>query len=80
MAFVGEFRCLSCGKEKHEVTDHTRICADCKHEKKIRERTEHLAKLKLLPLEDRITRIEEMLHDLDLERRMKALDSLTTRY
>jgi len=70
-----------CGQEKEEVIhDQGRICRTCRRDKEISDRAAHLTKLKAMPLEDRISRIEEMLYDLDLERRLKSLDALTTRF
>jgi len=81
MAFVANFRCSSCGQEKEEVVhDQGRVCRSCRRDKEIADRAAHLKKLKEMPIEERVSRIEEMLYDLDLERRLKALDALTTRY
>lgn len=81
MAFVANFRCVTCGQEKEEVVhDQGRVCRSCRREKEIADRDSHLKKLKEMPLEDRVARIEEMLYDLDLENRLKRLDNLTARF
>ncbi len=80
MAFVTEFVCSKCEQPRHEVVTHDRICGSCRASEGSRKRRTHLASLKGLTLKERIERIEEQLYDLDLRRRIEALESHHIRY
>ena len=80
MALVTDVNCKECSTTKHEVTDHSGVCQDCRAEIAGKKRRVHLAGLRGMTPEERLERIEAQLYDLDAERRLRAIEAANTRY
>jgi hypothetical protein len=82
MAYIGQFTCTKCEKPKHEVVSRSQpnVCAECRGKEASRAKRVHLAGLTGLTPEERLAKIEEQLYDLDLKRRLEALESHHIRY
>lgn len=63
MAFVTDVTCKVCGKTRHEVTDHSGVCQNCRSEAISKARRVHLAGLKGMTVKERLERIEAQLYD-----------------
>lgn len=80
MARVADVNCKECGKTKHEVTDHSGVCRDCRATIASKKRRVHLAGLRGMTPEERLERIEAQLYDLDADRRLRVIEASNTRY
>ena len=74
MAFVTTFECVSCKRNKHEVVNQDRRCHDCSVELDRLAEYDHMSKLALMPLEERIKSIELQLYRLNADARLKAIE------
>lgn len=75
MAYVTNVKCKECGQTRREVTDHSGVCQECRRKITSKARRVHLAGLRGMTIEERLERIEAQLYDLDVERRLKALEA-----
>lgn len=75
MAYITSFNCKHCGNVRAEVVESSQICANCRFEIAKLDKENHLAKLQLAPLEERVRRIEEQLYDLKINDRLRFLES-----
>ena len=80
MALVTDINCKSCGETKHEVTDHSGVCQECRRKIASKARRVHLAGLRGMTPEERLERIEAQLYDFDTERRLRAIEASHTKY
>lgn len=82
MALLTEFVCKCCGKTvtQLQIYDEPNTCGDCVREKKEADRTFHLNKLKNLPIEERIARLEAYLYDKNLDKRLERVEAINMRY
>ena len=64
MALITDIVCSECGEMKHEVTDHSGVCATCRLEITSRTKRMALAALTGLTVEERIARLEAILYEL----------------
>lgn len=80
MALVAQFTCMECREEKHEIVTPTRICSSCRAAIADAKELAHMRRLEALPSLERIRRLELQLYRLDAESRLKALETLNTRY
>jgi DNA-directed RNA polymerase subunit RPC12/RpoP len=80
MALVTLVDCTKCGKAKHEVTDHSGICMECRQKIASKARRRHLASLRGLTMKERIELIEAELYDLDGSKRLNGLEARTATY
>ena len=77
MAYVTEFKCERCGKNKREIYSHKRgnVCIDCSISIEAHEKKMHLSMLSELPVERRLEILEEQMYELSkLENRLKAVE------
>lgn len=79
MACVRSFRCKNCGEDVYEVADSSGVCCACRTGLAKIAEDAHMAKLAILPLEERIRRIELLLYRLDAEKRLRILESSINR-
>jgi hypothetical protein len=67
MAIISTIFCQSCQQEKmvgHSASSFPdSICDECKEKQTEQRRIDHLAKMKLLPIEERIALIEAWIYD-----------------
>ena len=80
MAFVTDFQCKECKEEKHEVYTYENICQDCRSNLASKKKRMFLSSLKGLTIEERLNRIEEVLYDLNINNRLKSLESYHIQY
>lgn len=82
MAFIADFTCPKCHLPRQEVRPPAprSPCAECRAAEDSRARRTHLASLKGLTLEERISRLEEHGYDADVYRRLNALEAQNARY
>lgn len=80
MAFVTSFTCEHCKESRHEVVTSSRVCAACRTAIATADREAHMAKLAVMPMTERVRRIELALYELDAEKRIAALEAQHTRY
>ena len=80
MALITDVNCKECGKTKHEVTDHSGVCQDCRAKISSKKRRVHLAGLRGMTPEERLERIEAQLYDLDASRRLREIEAANVRY
>lgn len=80
MALVTEFTCAHCRQPRHELVTRSRICASCRMAIDKADTYAHMAKLKAMPIEERVRRIELALYKLDAEKRLAALEVHHIRY
>lgn len=83
MAIITTVNCKQCGETKREVKPHGhfhQICNNCIKENKDRDRRVYLAGLKGLTIEERVSKIEEALYDLNMENRIGRLESRLATY
>jgi hypothetical protein len=79
MARVANFLCWDCDREVLEVyIDGT--CASCRVKKADLARRMHFGALDGLTVQERLSRIEIQLYDLDVEKRLKALEAKNATY
>jgi len=77
MALVREIHCVICNKNKTEVVryEQPNLCNSCRSKAHSRTKRLHLASLKGLTIEERLSKIEEDLYDLDINNRLSTLES-----
>lgn len=80
MALITNFTCRHCSQLKYEIVNRSGVCSDCRVELKKIDEEFYMAKLALLPLEERVKRIELALYRLNGESRLAALEAINTRY
>ena len=66
MAYICEIDCAECKQTKIEVSNGTDVCNSCLHAVKSKRKRMHLASLKGLTAEERLSKIEEQLYDLSI--------------
>lgn len=67
MALIAQFICISCRQERYEVVTRSHVCADCRGTAAKSDEAAHMAKLVVLPIEERIRRIELQLYHLSTD-------------
>ena len=78
MAYLEQFTCTTCAKDKREITSGQQYpysCLDCRIAKAKIDKTAAMNKLQFMPIESRIENIEEQLYDLNTNARLNALES-----
>jgi len=80
MALVAEFTCAHCRRPRHELVTSSRICSACRTAIDKADTEAHMAKLAARPIDERIRLVELALYRLNADNRLKALESLNTRY
>jgi hypothetical protein len=80
MSLITDVNCNVCGEKKHEVTDHSGVCQDCRKSIADTNRRMHMAMLLGMPLLERVKRIEEQLYDLDADRRLRKIEATNATY
>lgn len=75
MGYLTKIKCKQCGNESNIMVgyrgNHSEICGDCEKLNNLNERNEYLDKLKTLPLEKRIERIEKWIYVFEKSKNMK---------
>lgn len=79
MARVANFLCGDCEREVLEVYING-TCASCRLKNADLARRMHFGALNGLAFQDRLSRIEIQLYDLDAEKRLKALEAKNATY
>lgn len=79
MALVTDFQCKECNRTVLEVKING-ICENCRISLEKRSRRVHFAGLKGLTLEERVEKIEKQLYDMNIERRLRLLESKLATY
>jgi hypothetical protein len=74
MAAVRSFTCKKCNEPKTEVVHESGFCVECRTKVAARSRRVHLADLKGLSFEERLSRIEEQLYDTNAGPRLKSIE------
>ena len=67
MALVIEYTCAECKQPKYGVVDRTRTCPDCRMALAEAAERFHMEKLAMLPLEERVRRIELELYQASIQ-------------
>ena len=80
MAFVAEFICIECRRFVNEVVDGSSTCARCRLALAKADKDAHMSRLSILPIEERVRRIEEMLYDLNTDSRLRKLECRNVSY
>ena len=80
MAYLRNFNCKECGKNKHEIVHNSGICSDCRGKSYTKKKRVHLAGLKGLTVEERLDKIEENLYDLEIDQRISRLENRWIEY
>ena len=80
MALVTNVHCKVCGETKNEVTDHSGVCQECRRKAASKARRVHLAGLSGMTTEERLEKIEAQLYDLNMEQRLRSIESHFARY
>ena len=83
MAIQTILNCKQCGERKYEYkdnNDYEQICNSCIVKNQDQDRQVYLDRLKNLTIEERMEKIEEILYDLNLNKRLKSLESFSRGY
>lgn len=80
MALVKGFVCLKCGQFRFDILNVDNICSDCQENDADKQRRMHFAMLKGLTIEERLDRIEKELYALNIQNRLKNLESKNATY
>jgi len=78
MAYITEFKCSVCTKDKREIVNgqqYPYTCLECRTAKANIDKHAALTKLQLMPIEARIEHLEAQLYDLNAEARIRALEA-----
>lgn len=66
MAHICVIDCPECGQTKVEVSNGTEVCNSCRHDFSTKKKRMHIASLKGLTVEERLSKIEECLYNLSI--------------
>jgi len=80
MALVTEFICSSCQRSVWGLVYADKMCAECRVKNADLARRLHFGALNGLTVQERLSRIEIQLYDLDAEKRLKALEAKNATY
>jgi hypothetical protein len=82
MAYITEIKCTICGETKRECLypDNPNICDSCRNKEYSKAKRLYLASLKGLTIEERLSKIEEDLYDLNINQRLSSLESNFIQY
>lgn len=81
MALVTQFICKQCERPRTEVVYyHDGLCIDCRTSLAEIKRDATMKGLELMPLDSRIRRLEGFFYDLEIDKRLKALEAMNARY